>query len=131
MLDHVSITVADADRSFAFWDAIMHALGHAAVVRRDDMVGYGARNRPGDDSHCYIAVRASAGPFCADNRHWCFRAPDRAAVDRFHRAGLACGGTCDGAPGLRAYHASYYAAFLRDPGGNRVEAVCHRPEGRA
>jgi catechol 2,3-dioxygenase-like lactoylglutathione lyase family enzyme len=62
----------------------------------------------------------------ADRRHWCFRAPDRAAVDAFHAAGVAQGGADDGAPGLRPhYHAHYYAAFLLDPDANRVEAVCH------
>ncbi len=71
----------------------------------------------------------STGPaVAADNRHWCFRAPDRSAVDAFHAAGLASGGRCDGPPRLRPeYHPHYYAAFLLDPDGNRIEAVCHRP----
>jgi catechol 2,3-dioxygenase-like lactoylglutathione lyase family enzyme len=69
----------------------------------------------------------------ADRRHWCFRAPDRAAVDAFHAAALAHGGRCDGPPGVRPhYHAHYYAAFVLDPDGNRIEAVCHRaPESDA
>ena len=93
------------------------------------MVGYGLRNRPDDDGRTYLSVRASTGPHVADNRHWCFRAPSRLAVDAFHKAGLTAGGCCDGPPGLRPdYHPSYYAAFLLDPDGNRVEAVCHRKE---
>jgi catechol 2,3-dioxygenase-like lactoylglutathione lyase family enzyme len=61
--------------------------------------------------------------------HVCFRARDRAAVGEFHRAALAAGGRDDGAPGLRAkYHASYVAAFVLDPDGHRIEAVCHAPE---
>jgi catechol 2,3-dioxygenase-like lactoylglutathione lyase family enzyme len=60
--------------------------------------------------------------------HICFRAPDRAAVDAFHAAALACGGRDDGAPGLRPnYHADYYGAFVLDPDGHRIEAVCHAP----
>ena len=65
----------------------------------------------------------------ADRRHWAFRAASRAAVDAFHAAALRAGGRDDGAPGLRPdYHAAYYAAFVLDPDGNRIEAVCHRPE---
>jgi hypothetical protein len=59
-------------------------------------------------------------------RHWCFKAASRKQVDAFHAAGISAGGRSDGAPGLRSdYHPAYYAAFLFDPAGNRVEAVCH------
>ena len=127
MLDHVSITVSSLARSAPFWAAVMAALGVPCVGRDDRWLGYGTRNRDGDDGHSYLTVRASGGAVVADNRHWCFRAPSRAAVDLFHAAGLAAGGRCDGPPGVRpAYHAAYYAAFLLDPDGNRVEAVCHR-----
>jgi catechol 2,3-dioxygenase-like lactoylglutathione lyase family enzyme len=128
VLDHVSITVADLARCAPFWDAVMGALGAPCVVRGEDRLGYGTRNRPEDDGHTYLSVRAStAAAMAADNRHWCFRASSRAAVDAFHAAGLAWGGRCDGPPGLRpAYHPHYYAAFLLDPDGNRIEAVCHR-----
>ena len=61
--------------------------------------------------------------------HLCFRAPNRAAVDAFHAAALATGGRDDGSPGLRPrYHANYYGAFVLDPDGHRIEAVCHAPE---
>jgi len=127
MLDHASVTVSDLPRAAPFWDAVMAALGVACVVRRDAMIGYGARNRPGDDGHTYLSVRQSTGAVVADNRHWCLRAPSRAAVEAFHAAGLANGGRCDGRPGLRpGYHPAYYAAFLLDTDGNRIEAVCHR-----
>ena len=128
MLDHVSITVTDLARAAPFWDAVMAALGVPCVARTDRQLGYGVRNRPGDDGHTYLSIFTGRdGPVRADNRHWCFRAPDRAAVDAFHAAGLANGGTDDGAPGPRPhYHDGYYAAFLRDPDGNRIEAVCHR-----
>ncbi len=126
MLDHVSITVADPARAFPFWDAVMAALGVPCVVRRAGQVGYGVRNRPGDDGHSYLSVQPTIGTVVPDNRHWCFRAPSRAAVDAFFAAGIAAGGRDDGPPGLRThYHPAYYAAFLLDPDGNRVEAVCH------
>ena len=126
MLDHVSVTVSDPARSLPFWDAIMAALGVPCVRRDEDNAGYGVRNRPGDDGHSYLSVRTSTGTVVPDNRHWCFRAPDRAAVHAFHAAALAHGGRCDGPPGPRPhYHASYYAAFVLDPDGNRLEAVCH------
>ncbi|HEY9214820.1 MAG TPA: VOC family protein [Ancylobacter sp.] len=127
MLDHVSITVSDFSRALPFWDAAMAALGVPCVWRETDRAGYGVRNRADDDGHTYITVLASRGTVNADNRHWCFRAPSWEAVDAFHAAALQAGGTCDGPPGLRAaYHTSYYAAFVLDPDGNRIEAVCHR-----
>lgn len=130
MLDHVSITVSDIGRSAIFWDAVMTALGLPSVVRNEHQLGYGIRNRSGDDSHIYISIFQSCDKKpVPDNRHWCFRAPNRAAVDAFHKAGLAAGGRNDGRPGLRGdYHPHYYAAFLLDPDGNRIEAVCHGVE---
>ncbi len=131
MLDHVSIAVADMPRAARFYDAVMAALGVPCVWREERAIGFGLRSGPEDDTRSYLTIRqgsAPADPAC----HWCFRAPDRAAVRAFHAAGLAHGGTDDGAPGLRPqYHRAYYAAFLRDPDGNRVEAVCHRPEPAA
>ena len=70
-----------------------------------------------------------AAPVSPDGQHIAFRAGNRAAVDAFYREALAAGGTDNGAPGLRPhYHPSYYAAFVLDPDGHRLEAVCHRPE---
>lgn len=123
LLDHVSITVTDLDRSGAFYDAALGALGIERAWRRGDRVRYGERGAPGETfvSIVHAPDAAAGGP-----RHWAFRAADRAAVDRFHAAGLAHGGADDGAPGLRpSYHERYYAAFLLDPDGNRIEAVCH------
>lgn len=128
MLDHISITVSDIDRAASFWDAVMKALLVPCVVRNEGQLGYGLRSRPEDDGHGYISIFPSReAELVPDNRHWCFRAPSRTAVDDFHAAGLANGGTCDGPPGLRPdYHPGYYAAFLRDPDGNRIEAAFHR-----
>lgn len=130
LLDHVSITVSGLDAARPFYDAVMHALGADKVHDRPDALGYGERCRPGNGQHTYLSVLAAmaARPDAAfgARRHWCFKAPSRAAVDAFHAAGLAHGGRDDGAPGLRPqYHPQYYAAFLLDPDGNRLEAVCH------
>ncbi len=127
MLDHVSITVSDIAAAEPFYDAIMKALGVVKVGRRDDWLGYGERARPAHPDRTYIAIRNGAKPDEAFGRHWCFKAKSRTAVDEFWAAGIANGGGDDGPPGLRSYHESYYAAFLRDPDGNRVEAVCHHP----
>lgn len=129
VLDHVSIRVGDMARATRFWDAIMAVLGVAKVWNEAEAVGYGTRNSAADDGHSYLTIRCSAAATRTDapEQHWCFRAADRAAVDAFHAAGIAAGGVCNGPPGLRPnYHPHYYAAFLRDPDGNRLEAVCHR-----
>ena len=127
LLDHVSITVRDLDRARPFYDAIMAALGADKVRDSSERLGYGARCRAGDDTHTYLSVYLSAAANVDLRRHWCFKASTRDQVTRFHAVGMANGGRDDGAPGLRPlYHASYFAAFLLDSEGNRVEAVCHR-----
>lgn len=121
MLDHVSITVSDIVAAERFYDAIMNALGVVKVGRRDDWLGYGERSRAAYPDRVYISIRKGPKPDEASGRHWCFKAKWQTQVDAFWDAGIATGGSDDGAPGLR----SYYAAFLRDPDGNRIEAVCH------
>jgi catechol 2,3-dioxygenase-like lactoylglutathione lyase family enzyme len=130
MLDHVSLTVADLERAERFYDAIFAALGVPKVGsdHADAWVGYGERSDAEHPERSYFSVRLGPGPNDAPRRHYCFKAATRAAVEAFWHAGLAHGGIDLGAPGLRHYHASYYAAFLCDPDGNRIEAVCHRAE---
>lgn len=126
-IDHVSLTVRNLQAVLGFYEAVFAALGIERVYEREDAVGYGARNRPGDDGHTYLSIYRSAAASADPRRHWCFRAASAAQVRAFHAAGLAAGGRDAGAPGLRPhYHERYYAAFLEDPEGNRVEAVCHR-----
>ena len=126
MIDHVSITVPDLEAALPFYDAVMAALGAPRVGRSADWAGFGARADALHPGRAYLSVLEDAAPVAAARRHWCFKAADRAAVVAFWRAGLAAGGADDGAPGLRAqYHPHYFAAFLRDPAGNRIEAVCH------
>jgi catechol 2,3-dioxygenase-like lactoylglutathione lyase family enzyme len=125
MLDHVYITASDIAAAERFYDAVMDALGVVKVGSRADWLGYGERADADHPDRIYIAIRKGPAPQEAYARHWCFKARSRTQVDAFWQAGLAAGGSDDGAPGLRDYHASYYAAFLRDPDGNRIEAVCH------
>jgi catechol 2,3-dioxygenase-like lactoylglutathione lyase family enzyme len=129
LVDHFSITVKDLLRSARFYDAVMEALGAQKIYQRQDAVGYGERNRADSDGHSYFSVYQSDAANVDRRRHWCFRAQSAGQVRAFHAAGLAAGGRDAGAPGLRPdYHPAYYAAFLEDPEGNRVEAVFHQGE---
>ncbi len=123
MFDHVSLGVGDIARSRRFYDAALEPLGVVALSVGDDSLGYGK-----DAVALWLSVSASA--VVADPRsglHFCFKAPSRAAVGEFHRAGLAAGGRDNGAPGLRAdYGPTYYAAYVVDPDGYRLEALCDK-----
>lgn len=131
LLDHVSITVRELRRVRPFYVAVMAALDAPIAYEEPQAIGFGERNRRDDDAHSYLSVFESPAASADPRRHWCFRAASAAQVDAFHAAGVGAGGTSDGAPGLREYHAGYYAAFLLDPEGNRIEAVYHRaPDGR-
>ncbi|MBI3513944.1 MAG: VOC family protein [Proteobacteria bacterium] len=121
MIDHVSISVADLARATRFYDAVLAPLGYRRERTRPDHVGYG---KP-DDPVFWIEQRAAHRTELSG--HYAFAAPDRPAVDAFHRAALAGGAQDNGAPGLRHYHEHYYAAFVIDPDGHRIEAVCRRP----
>lgn len=124
MLDHVSIGVRDLRATKAFYDAALAPLGYACLSEGDSSLGYG---RDG----VALWINRSARPVPADAEsglHFCFAAPTRASVDAFHAAALANGGRDNGAPGLRAdYDPDYYAAFVVDPDGYRLEAYCGKP----
>ena len=128
MLDHVSLGVTDLERSRRFYDAVLAPLGLVRIVDFGSGRGsdYGAA--PGSlGVEFTITVEAEVIQPAA-GAHICFRAPSRDAVHHFHDAALAAGGRDDGAPGLRPhYHAHYYAAFVLDPDGHRIEAVTHAP----
>jgi catechol 2,3-dioxygenase-like lactoylglutathione lyase family enzyme len=127
VLDHVSLGVSDIDRSRRFYDAALRPLGLVRTVDFGRGSDYGAA--PGSLGVEFTITRETSIQAPAPGAHVCFRAPNRAAVQDFHGASLAAGGRDDGAPGLRPrYHADYYAAFVFDPDGHRVEAVCHAPE---
>jgi catechol 2,3-dioxygenase-like lactoylglutathione lyase family enzyme len=128
LLDHVSIAVRDLERVKPFYKAVMSVLEAGVAYERADAIGFGQRNRPGDDAHTYVSVYESEAASPDPRRHVCFRAASREQVGAFHAAGLASGGTDAGPPGLRTYHPQYFAAFLLDPEGNKVEAVYHGSE---
>lgn len=128
LIDHLSITVRGLERVKPFYRAIMASLGASVVYERDDAIGFGQRNRAADDQHTYLSVLRSDQATPDPRRHCCLRALSARQVRDFHAAGLAAGGRCDGEPGLRSYHPLYFAAFVLDPEGNRIEAVCHQGE---
>ena len=121
MINHLSIGVRDIARAKRFYDAALTPLGYRCLSEGADSLGYG-----GDAVMLWIG--ATENPVKADPRsglHICFDAPSRAAADAFHNAALKSGGTDNGKPGLRAdYGPNYYAAFVVDPDGYRIEAYC-------
>lgn len=122
MLDHVSVSVSDYDKSKAFYVAILAPLGVKPLMEFPDVTGFG---REGSGPQFWMGKRKTP----SQGGHVAFQAPSREAVRRFHAAGLLAGGQDDGKPGLRPdYHPNYYAAFLLDPDGYKVEAVTHTPE---
>jgi catechol 2,3-dioxygenase-like lactoylglutathione lyase family enzyme len=130
MLDHMTFRVADLARSEAFYAAALAPLGYQVQHRfsfdGQAMLGLGA----GQHTDTWLIAGPSPwqGPPATTGCHLAWRAPSRGAVDAFHAAALAHGGRDNGAPGLRPhYHAHYYGAFVIDPDGNNVEAVCHAP----
>ena len=129
MIDHVSLGVGDLARSRAFYDAVLAPLGYERRYDVDDASGYGPpRPHPLKEQALPFWIGHESGG-ASRSGHVCFRAPRRSAVDAFHQAALAAGGRDNGAPGLRPqYHANYYAAFIVDPDGHRIEAVRHEAE---
>ena len=121
MLHHLSIAVSDLDRSSAFYDAVLSALGYVRVWTQGDAIGYGV---PGGDDRFAIKYRSDHVHVPGDGFHIAFSAPSRAAVESFYSAALKQGGKDNGAPGLRpAYGEYYFAAFVIDPDGYRIEAT--------
>jgi catechol 2,3-dioxygenase-like lactoylglutathione lyase family enzyme len=121
MINHVSIGVRDVARSKRFYDAALKPLGYTCRSEGEGSLGYGADN-------VALWILQSSRPVPADKDsglHFCFDAPSRKSVDAFHAAALAAGGSDNGKPGVRAdYDANYYAAFVVDPDGYRLEAYC-------
>jgi catechol 2,3-dioxygenase-like lactoylglutathione lyase family enzyme len=126
MIDHTGIGVSDLARSASFYDAVLGALGLRRVVEIEGGIAYGT---------AYPVWWIDRNHPAGVKQHTAFTAKDRAAVDAFHRAALAAGGRDHGAPGLRSteqgYPPGYYAAFVLDPDGNNIEAVCREPQGNA
>jgi catechol 2,3-dioxygenase-like lactoylglutathione lyase family enzyme len=121
MIDHMSLPAPDTAAAVAFYERVLAPLGYGIAMEYDGAAGFGRDGKP-----VLWIVPAEVPPTPI---HVAIVAADRAAVDAFHAAALAAGAADNGGPGLRPhYHPSYYAAFVRDPMGNNLEAVCHRPE---
>ncbi|WP_374625151.1 VOC family protein [Devosia sp.] len=124
-IDHIAISTADYARSLAFYEAALQPLGITTQMKFEGPEGN-------------VAGLGGAGPFLwigdggkltGGRVHLAFSAQNRAEVDAFYAAAMAAGATDNGPPGLRAhYHPNYYAAFVLDPDGHNIEAVCHAPE---
>jgi catechol 2,3-dioxygenase-like lactoylglutathione lyase family enzyme len=125
MIDHTGVNVGDFARSKAFYVRALASIGYqllldlsAAPTGREDVAGFGEPPRP----DFWVA----GGTRNAPQTHVAFRVASRGLVDAFHRAAIAAGGRDNGAPGLRPhYHPNYYGAFVLDPDGHNIEAVCH------
>ncbi len=123
MFSHATLGTNDPARARRFYDAVMPLIGHPLLFAFGDTIAYGEATGP----KLFVgppfdgqAARPGNGP------HLAFIVPNRGLVDAFHAAALAAGGSDEGAPGPRPhYHANYYAAYVRDPDGNKLQAVCH------
>jgi catechol 2,3-dioxygenase-like lactoylglutathione lyase family enzyme len=119
MLDHISLAVSDIEASKKFYTAALAPLGYTVIMEFGQGAGLGAGGKPDFWIH-----QAETGP----STHIAFASDDRTTVDAFHAAALEAGAKDNGAPGVREmYHPSYYGAFVFDPDGNNIEAVCHKP----
>ena len=120
MIDHISLGVSDLERSKHFYESVLAPLGLTRLVKRPATIGFGKRY-----PEFWINLRAGmARVEPGSGTHIALRAETASAVDAFHAAALEAGGSSDGAPGPRPHErVRYYAAFIRDPDGNRIEAV--------
>jgi len=128
MLDHVGLPVSDYACSRAFYERALAPLGLGVVmeVTSEESGGYDGAGFGRDGKPVFWIGN---GEPLRGRLHVAFAAANRAAVDAFHAAALAAGGRDNGAPGLRPhYHPGYYGAFVLDPDGHNIEAVCHKPE---
>ncbi|AXA91757.1 VOC family protein [Massilia sp. YMA4] len=130
MIDHVGIVVTDFSNSRAFYEKALAPIGYAMLMELGPEItgtvrvaGFGIAPKP----DFWISEARSAGT-AGNTVHVALRVDSRALVDAFHAAALAAGGRDNGAPGIRAhYHPNYYGAFVLDPDGHNIEAVCHDP----
>lgn len=120
MIDHISVGVSDLERSARFYEATLAPLGLSRLVTRPATIGFGKSY-----SEFWINLRVGMTPVPPESgTHICLRARTTGDVDAFHAAALKAGGRSDGAPGIRPHdRVKYYAAFVIDPDGNRIEAV--------
>jgi catechol 2,3-dioxygenase-like lactoylglutathione lyase family enzyme len=128
MILYITLGSNDLARSAKFYDAALAPLGYQRLVTKDDEIGYGVE---GDHRACRLWI---VDPYLKLPATWgngtllALSAPTRAVVDDFYNAAMQQGGIDEGAPGLRPYHASFYAAYVRDPDGNKLSVVCENSE---
>jgi|SRR5271166_789126 len=119
MLDHIGLVVSDFSKSKSFYERALAPLGYQKLMEFDGAAGFGMDGKP----DFWISQGKPQQPV-----HVAFAASERKIVDAFHQAATSAGARDNGAPGLRTqYHPSYYGAFVHDPDGNNIEAVCHKP----
>jgi catechol 2,3-dioxygenase-like lactoylglutathione lyase family enzyme len=120
MLDHIGIQVSDLGRSIDFYTKALAPLEYQLVMKWEQFAGFGVQGKPD------FWIDGRKGP--TDIIHVAFRATGRAIVRKFYEAAMAAGGRDNGPPGVRPhYHEHYYGAFVLDPDGHNIEAVCHEP----
>jgi len=120
MIDHTGLTVSDVTKSKVFYRAALAPLGYTLLMELGDDGGFGVAPKPD--------FWIGHGTLGGSRSHVAFRAETRQLVDAFYEAAMAAGGTDNGPPGLRPhYHPNYYRAFVLDPDGHNIEAVCHAP----
>ena len=125
VFDHMSLGVRDLARALQFYDACLAPLGYVRLWRNTRSAGYGPEGYTAEAPFALVASGPDAAP-PSGGFHLAFVAPSREAVDRFHAEALSNGGVDQGPPGIREnYDPGYYAAFVRDPDGHRLEAVLH------
>lgn len=121
MLDHAALNVRDGAAARAFYERVLEPLGYTVGMEVEEHVGF--RSAEGELDFWISARGEPSAPM-----HLAFRAPDRQTVDAYHAAAVRAGGVDNGAPGVRTeFHENYYAAFVLDPEGNNIEAVCQKP----
>ena len=127
MFSHITLGTNDFERARPFWLAVMDVLGHPILFEREGGIAFGEPTGP----KTFVGAPFDGEAARPGNGvHVAYLVRDRAMVDAFHAAALANGGSDEGAPGLRPhYHSNYYGAYVRDPDGNKLQAVCHSANG--
>lgn len=124
MIDHIGIEVSDYQTAVDFYKKALAPLGYEILMEIHGFAGFGVKRTEGPIANFWL----HQGDNPTKKAHIAFTAPNRAAVDAFYQSAMNAGGHDHGAPGIREiYHPNYYGAFVLDPDGHNIEAVCHKP----
>jgi catechol 2,3-dioxygenase-like lactoylglutathione lyase family enzyme len=130
MFSHITLGVNEIDEAVEFYDAVMATLGQKRFGRGDSWAGYGQFDGVGIGTLWILIPRDGKPATSGNGTNVALLAPDRSSVERFHATALEHGGVDEGRPSLRPEnHENFYAAYVRDPAGNKLLAVCHDPIG--